>query len=1552
MSSLLEIENAQNQTEDDPMQGSEHEEDGKGDGDVMLTDDSSEEGEDDEEEERRIRQGFIVDEDEEEEDEEEEKIRKRRKRRKKHRRREEDEALEEDDLELLEENTGASFKKSRLTRLRRGRESESPPAASTSKRRTVLESSDEDIDQNKSHRVPDIQNIWDDGREDDEDYNDMYMDDFIEYDEEEEGGVPLDEKAREARRREKRQEQERRKRARGARPEFEGIDANALDELHDVFGDGLDYDWALGDEEAEYEEEQQKPEMRYQDVFEPSEIRTRLLTEDDDLIRAQDIPERMQLATSSLSQLSTLFLHTQLTEDDLGGAAMWVTQRISSRKNRDFFTPEGQHQHLKGALVMAVTYALRYLFIEEFEVPYIWTHKRDYICHFDLSDIRTRIELLSLNELWRIYALGLKYRSLLERRRSLTSSYDRIKVKDAYFEEDVLPRIDSVEMVADATEWLSLKYNDKKQEEIGLRFHDDEQVEHMKKRKLPSRISAYEIAKKSIVCKLAEGFGIQPYQIVLNFMASQRVHFVDDQELNPVVYAEQFVDPEPSKARPPEELLSRARMLLSTELGKDPLLRSEIRKLFKEEAQITVEPTERGTAKIDEYHPYFNFKYLYRKNIKDMLDSSQFLHILAAEAEHLVNVSVTLPAQAMNDFERRLNDAFASDSFSDAARAWNAERLRVVQDVIHQHLISTGIKWTREYLREEVEDYMAAQCASRLRVRIDVAPYVTSSMKLGDTASVLAVSWGKGDPLKDAIHFVFVDEAGRMRECAKLDNLHDNEMLDEFIDILKRRKPDVIVVGGLSMATLKLTHRIKEILTGSALQRGEDASGWGVSSNEQAFDIPVIYVFDEVARIYQHSKRAADEFSALSPTAKYCMGLARYTRSPLNEFAALGTDIGAITLEEEDQHLVPREKLLTAFERVLVDVTNKVGVDVNRAVADSYYRHLLPFVCGLGPRKAQSLVMKIGALGGSLVNRDQFIKGGLLTTKIFLNAAGFLRVLQEQEAKSTKNRHDDDNAQDPLDDTRIHPEDYELARKMATDALELDEEDVHDEHPSHVVSLIMQDKDNEKKLSELNLDEFAISLYEANNDQKRHTLNVIRDELVKPFAEQRDKFLLPNEWEVVTMLSGETPRTLRVGLIVPVLVVRVSKQIVNVRLDSGVEGAVEQRYIADETPNHAADVVKKGQTLLGVIIDVKPKIYEDDSFVVDLSSRQAEILQGDNTFRRVRNDEAWDLVRYEKDRELLDRKKRAEVDRTRRVIKHPNFHNFNAAQAEAFLEKQQRGDVVIRPSSKGINHLAVTWKIDDGLYQHIDVTEPNADPTGQTVGSQLVVDSTHSYADLDELIVNHVQAMARRVEELMNHEKFKSGSQDDLHLFLKNYLAANPAKSMYGFTLNRKKPGHFNLCFLANKNSAVQTWPVRVTPEAYYLFDAAAVGVPELCDAFKVRHLHESQNFANAASGKTPFGAGARTPARPGGTTPGHMSIRQVGRTPNPYGGTTPAPYSGPPISSYGLPPSTPYGYQTPHRPHNYPPTSRPLGPPGMADRAAVVPQHNSNPGWGSSGWT
>lgn len=188
-------------------------------------------------------------------------------------------------------------------------------------------------------------------------------------------------------------------------------------------------------------------------------------------------------------------------------------------------------------------------------------------------------------------------------------------------------------------------------------------------------------------------------------------------------------------------------------------------------------------------------------------------------------------------------------------------------------------------------------------------------MPLGDTASILALSWGKGDPQKDAVTLVFVDEAGRMREHSKIDNLHDIEMVDEFIDLIKRRKPEVVVIGGFSMATLKLSHRVKEVLkSGGVTKTGEP--GWVDGPNERSLDLPVIYVNDDVARIYQHSQRAAEEFSTLSPIAKYCVGLARYAQSPLNEFAALGADITAVTFEEDDQHLVSPRVLRSPWSDV------------------------------------------------------------------------------------------------------------------------------------------------------------------------------------------------------------------------------------------------------------------------------------------------------------------------------------------------------------------------------------------------------------------------------------------------------------------------------------------------------------------------------------------------------------------------------------------------------------------------------------------------------------
>jgi transcription elongation factor SPT6 len=231
-----------------------------------------------------------------------------------------------------------------------------------------------------------------------------------------------------------------------------------------------------------------------------------MLTEDDDLIRAQDIPERMQLATSSLSLANTtLATRLEWREDDLDDSATWVLTRLSKHKEKEFLHSSGRyHQYLRD-LVESIKFSLRCLFIQEFEVPYIYTYKRDYISYFNPEDMRTRLELLSQEDLWRVYALGQKYCSFLERRNALDSFYTRLDVKDGYFEAELRRKLNSVEMVADATEWLGMKRKDTKRgSALELRFHDDIDEPEAKKHQRPSRISAYNVAKKSVVSQLAE----------------------------------------------------------------------------------------------------------------------------------------------------------------------------------------------------------------------------------------------------------------------------------------------------------------------------------------------------------------------------------------------------------------------------------------------------------------------------------------------------------------------------------------------------------------------------------------------------------------------------------------------------------------------------------------------------------------------------------------------------------------------------------------------------------------------------------------------------------------------------------------------------------------------------------------------------------------------------------------------------------------------------------------------------------------------------------------
>lgn len=170
-------------------------------------------------------------------------------------------------------------------------------------------------------------------------------------------------------------------------------------------------------------------------IFEPAEIKARFLTEEDDLVRARDIPERHQLLNSTLSSNPTYIPEPFPEFPSVDRAARWIAPKISERTNT-FLAPKKEGSIDAGVdhserFYEAVRKVLTYLFVDHLEVPFIWEHRRDYIVHY-LKDAEGNIvpdglvRLLERSELWKVWELGLKFRSLMARRAGLDATWDKI----------------------------------------------------------------------------------------------------------------------------------------------------------------------------------------------------------------------------------------------------------------------------------------------------------------------------------------------------------------------------------------------------------------------------------------------------------------------------------------------------------------------------------------------------------------------------------------------------------------------------------------------------------------------------------------------------------------------------------------------------------------------------------------------------------------------------------------------------------------------------------------------------------------------------------------------------------------------------------------------------------------------------------------------------------------------------------------------------------------------------------------------------------------------
>lgn len=1302
-------------------------------------DDSSEEEDedDDEEAQRAVQEGFIVDEDE---DEEERRARRKEKRKRRREEREEDEDLDEEDLDLIGVRDPAREppKESKFKRLKRGHRED----RSVSETRGVenIFSDDEEEGMGMGRRAAG-------GAFGNE------MDDFIEEDE-----FPDEEQDR------IRDEMEVR---RPTRPGFadlqnlkeSGLDEADLEDMRAAFGDGNEFEWALDVEDSNRDDlvDPEKP-LELKDVFEPSQLVEKMLTDEDNLIRITDVPERFQLARKPYKDLNELSEDEQA--DRASEEANWIVALMWPKKDLD--------SEFRGPFRNAVANVLDFMNHRDYEVPFIFQHRKDYLIHSEqvpstdpngpAYDTKAQ-KLLNQDDLWEIFEMDLKFRAFVEKREAIQRTVQAIRDTSEEFSdkvfEDLIPSAETLEELQDIQDYLNFQYSAK------LRDMSIVEAEEkgMQKRARGTR-TLWDKVRSGNAYHLVQSFGISADALAENAEKSVpgRKNYTEDPDVRPIDMADTLIqDPE---YRTGQEVLNAGRLMLVEEIAMSPRMRRVMRKIFYEKALFDVYRTDKGNKQIDEEHPYYEFKYLRGQEIRNFVQRPElFLKMVRAEQDGLVEVRVRLSNERRikEDMQRHIE----SDNSSEVADAWNSIRREVV-DLALKKLHRILGKQMKENIKDICERNIATACRLAYSGKLDQAPYKPKGMQLGTSPRVLALSNGAGQK-GDAICWAYVDEHSKALENGKFDDLRlgnaekyieDGKDVRGFVELIERRKPDVVAISGFSVETRRLYRDLQEIVERFELKGTPYEEEVDGSDKEMADELEVVIVNDEVARLYHTSDRSLVDHPGTPPLTRYAIALAHYMQDPILQYASLGKDIGSISFNP-NQHLIPQERLMKQLETAMVDMVNLVGVEVNDALTDQRVANLLPYVCGLGPRKAEQMVKVINNSGGEVITRDSLVgdpetgRKQALGPKIWENAASFLYIqFDETEPEA-----------DYLDNTRIHPEDYDIARKMAADTLELDEEDIKaevDENGPNAILRRLVKEQAQDRVNDLLLEQYAEQLERQFQQKKRATLETIRAELQVPYEELRRNFTFLATDEVFTMLTGETRDSITEGMIIPVSVKRTFPDHIEVKLDCGIDGGISSTEYPESVGEGRLEprqVWAQHQT-----IQAKLTFIDRKKFSAQLTLRENEMR---NPFRRNYDHglDEWDEEQEARDRKALRKVMEAKTGRAQRVIKHPLFRPFHSVQAEEFLGGQGRGDCVIRPSSKGLDHLAVTWKVHDGIYHHIDVLELDKE-NEFSVGRTLKVAGKWTYSDLDELIASHVKTMARKVDEMMADERYQKGSKE------------------------------------------------------------------------------------------------------------------------------------------------------------------------------------------------
>ena len=337
----------------------------------------------------------------------------------------------------------------------------------------------------------------------------------------------------------------------------------------------------------------------------------------------------------------------------------------------------------------------------------------------------------------------------------------------------------------------------------------------------------------------------------------------------------------------------------------------------------------------------------------------------------------------------------------------------------------------------------------------------------------------------------------------------------------------------MKMVSLVNAYRIEAIAIGNGTA-GRETEQF-VTNLQYDRKIQAFSVSEDGASVYSASPIAREEFPEYDVTVRGAVSIGRRLLDPLAELVKI--DPKSIGVGQY-QHDVNQNELKKSLDQTVENCVNQVGVNLNTAS-----KHLLTYISGLGPSLAQNII-NYRTKNGAFKSRKELLKVPRLGEKAYEQAAGFLRI---------------PDAENPLDNSAVHPESYYVVEKMAKDL------------KSDVATLI-SDKSLKKQLKLENYLTDTIGM---------PTLQDIMSELDKPGRDPRQGIQI-FEFDK----SVKTITDLREGMVLPGIISNITNFGCFVDIGVKEKGLVHISEMANRFVSDPSEIVKLHQHVQVKILSV------------------------------------------------------------------------------------------------------------------------------------------------------------------------------------------------------------------------------------------------------------------------------------------------------------------------------------------------------------------------------